>query len=125
MKMHIAHVYIQCLLQLDGSILAGVFLTSSSCVVPKSSYSSNAAISSLLVAWSSNCSIVASRTKSMVETSALKEAATETGGCSAPTHFLWTSIGLTEKLSRIRPHRAHKHVLLRPKTPLQQQIYSE
>ena len=44
---------------------AGV-LTSSFCVVLESSYSSNAAISSLLVAWSLNCSIAASSTKSMV-----------------------------------------------------------
>ena len=39
--MHIVHI--QCLLQVDGSILAGVFLTSSFCVVPESSYSSNTA----------------------------------------------------------------------------------
>ena len=61
-KMHIVHI--QCLIK--GSILAGVFLTSSFCVVPESSYSSNAAVSSLLVAWSSNCSIAASSTESMV-----------------------------------------------------------
>ena len=28
-KMHIVHVYIQCLLRVDGSILAGAFITSS------------------------------------------------------------------------------------------------
>ena len=38
--MHTVHVYIQCLLGVDGSILAGVFLTSFFCVVPESSYSS-------------------------------------------------------------------------------------
>ena len=47
-KMHVVHII--CLLRVDGSILAGVFLTSSFCVVPESSYSSNAASSSLLVA---------------------------------------------------------------------------
>ena len=44
---------------------AGV-LTSSFCVVLESSYSSNAAISSLLVAWSLNFPTEASSTKSMV-----------------------------------------------------------
>ena len=38
--MHTVHVYIQCLLGVDGNILAGVFLTSFFCVVPESSYSS-------------------------------------------------------------------------------------
>ena len=38
---------LQCLLRIDGSILAGVFITSSFCVVPESSGSSNAASSSL------------------------------------------------------------------------------
>ena len=47
--MHIVHI--QCLLRVDGSTLAGVFLTSSFCVVPESSYSSNEASGSLLVAW--------------------------------------------------------------------------
>ena len=28
-----------------------------------------------------------------------KEAATETGGCSGLAHFMWTTIGFTEKLS--------------------------
>ena len=45
-------VNIQCLLRIDGmvaSILAGVFFTSSFCVVPESSGSSNAASSSLFV----------------------------------------------------------------------------
>ena len=42
-------VHIQCLLRIDGSILAGVVLTSSFCVVPESSGSSNAASNSLFV----------------------------------------------------------------------------
>ena len=41
-------------------------LISSFCVVPEFSYSSNAPVSNLLVAWSLNCSIAASSTKSMV-----------------------------------------------------------
>ena len=41
-------VHIQCSLRIDGNILAGVFL-SSFCVVPASSGSSNAAISSVFV----------------------------------------------------------------------------
>ena len=48
-NLHIVHI--QCLLQVDGSTLAGVFLTSSFCVVPESSYSSNEASGSLLIAW--------------------------------------------------------------------------
>ena len=102
MKMHIVHVYIQCLLRVDGSILAGVFLTSSFCVVPESSYSSSTAISSLLVAWSSNCCIqlvAPSHWWLHSKTSTLKEVGTETGGCSAPTNFMWTTVGFTEKLS--------------------------
>ena len=73
-------VHIQCFLRVDGSILAGVFLISSFCVVPESSYSSNAASSSLLVAWYSNCSSAASSTKSTIasfKTSSLEEAAAE------------------------------------------------
>ena len=46
-KMGIVHI--QYLLRIDGSILAGVFLTSPFCVVPESSGSSNAASSSLFV----------------------------------------------------------------------------
>ena len=42
-------VHIQYLLRIDGSILAGVFLTSPFCVVPESSGFSNAASSSLFV----------------------------------------------------------------------------
>ena len=46
--MSIAHI--QCLLRIDGSILPGVFLPSSFCVVPESSdLQSNAASSSLFV----------------------------------------------------------------------------
>ena len=48
-------VHIQCVLRVDGSIVAGVFLTSFFCVVPESPYSFDAA-NSLLVAWYSNCS---------------------------------------------------------------------
>ena len=57
-------IHIQCLLRVDGSILAGVFLTSSFCVVPESSYIFLQC--SLLVAWYLNCSIAASSTKSTV-----------------------------------------------------------
>ena len=66
-------VHIQCLLTVDGSIVAGVFLTSFFCVVPESPYSSGAASSSLLAAWYSNCfrQLVA-------------PVASETGGCSPP-----------------------------------------
>jgi len=46
-KAEMGTVHIQCLLRIDGSIMAGVFLTSSVCVVPDSSGSSNAASSSL------------------------------------------------------------------------------
>ena len=56
--MHNIIVHTQCLV--EGSILAGV-LTSSFCDVPECSYSSNATISSLLVAWSSNCSTAPSQ----------------------------------------------------------------
>ena len=70
-------VHIQCLLRVDGSILAGV-LTSFFCVVPESPYSSDAASSSLLVAWYLNC-ISAASTRSTV--------ASETGGCSAPDPY--------------------------------------
>ena len=63
-------VHIQCLLRIDGSILAGVFLTSSFCVVSESSGSSNAASSSLFVhvelGTYSNCSSAANRTESTV-----------------------------------------------------------
>ena len=48
-KTKIGIVPIQYLLRIDGSILAGVFLTSLFCVVPESPGSSNAASSSLFV----------------------------------------------------------------------------
>ena len=48
----------------DGSILVSVFLKSSFCIVPESSYSSNAVTSSLVVVWSSNCSTAAGSTAS-------------------------------------------------------------
>ena len=67
-------VHIQCLLRVDGSILAGVFLTSFFCVVPESPYSSDAASSSLLVVWYSNSALV----------QLVVPVASETGGCSAP-----------------------------------------
>ena len=53
--LHIVHLYKQCVLKADGNILAVVFLAPSYpfCVVPESSYSSNAEISSPLVAWAS------------------------------------------------------------------------
>ena len=47
-KMDIVHSHTS-VLRIDGSILAGVFLTSSFCVVPESSGYSNAASSSLFV----------------------------------------------------------------------------
>ena len=54
------------------------------------------------------------------------EAATETGGCSALAHFMWTAIVFTKNsLYRLRAHRAHIHVVLSCKTALQQQFYSE
>ena len=55
-------VHIQCLLRVDGSIVAGVFLISFFCVVPESPYPSDAASSSLLVAWYSNYFSAASST---------------------------------------------------------------
>ena len=76
----------QCLV--EGSILAGVFLTSSFCVVPESSYPSNTAVNRM-VAWSSNCSIAPSQWWLHSKTSIR----------SAPTHFMWTTIGFTENLS--------------------------
>ena len=121
--MHIVHI--QCLV--ESSILAGVFLTSSFCVVPESSYSSNAAISSLLVAWSLNCSIAASSTESMV--ASFKNVHTKGGGCrnwrlfssrSLHVDYYWVH---RKTLCSVRPHRAHIHVVLSRKTPLQQQFY--
>ena len=93
--------------------------------------SSNAAISSLLVVWSSNCSIyilqlvAPSQWWLHSKMSTLKEVATETGGCSASAHFMfmWTTIGFTEKLSA--DFVPTEHVVLSCKTPLQQQSCSE
>ena len=67
-------MHIQCLLRVDGSVVAGVFLTSFFYVVAESPYSSGTACSSLLAAWYSNCFSAAS------STSVLRK----TGGCSAP-----------------------------------------
>ena len=64
-------VHIQCLLRVDGSIVAGVFLTSFFCVVPESLYSSDTASSSLLVAWYSNCFSAASSTATHRQTVAV------------------------------------------------------
>ena len=73
--MHIVHI--QCLLRVDGSTLAGVFLTSSFCVVPESSYSSNEASGSLLVAWYTQTLVAPSQQcMASFQTSAL-EVATE------------------------------------------------
>ena len=94
--------------------------------MPESSYSSNAAISTLVIVWSSNYSIAASSTVSML--------------ASFTNFWRWlqklavvqvslTSCGLllcSPKLSRCRLRaRAHIHVVLSRKTPLQQQFYSE
>ena len=119
-------VHIQCLLRDDGSILAGVFLTSSFCVVPESSYSFNAVISSLIVVvWSSNCPIAASSTESMV--ASFKNLRRRPQKL-AVVQLLLTSCGLLlgspKTLCRLRAHRAHMHVVLSCKTPLQQQFYS-
>ena len=72
--LHIVHLYKQCVLKADGNILAVVFLASSYpfCVVPESSYSSNAESSSPLVAWAS------------FKTLMLEKAAMETSSCSPP-----------------------------------------
>ena len=112
-KMHIVHI--QCLVEK----YFGWKLTSSFCVVPESSYSSNAAVSSLLVAWSSNCSIAASSTESMV--ASFKNFHTNGGSHRSWQSHALTSCGLllgsTKTLSRLRPHRAHIHVVLSHKTP--------
>ena len=121
--MHIVHI--QCLLRVDGSILAGVFLASSFCVVPESSYSSNAAISTLVVVWSLNCSIATSSTESMV--ASFKNLHTKGGGRRNWRLFSSRSLHVAyyKKLCRLRAHRAHIHLVLSRKTPLQQQFYSE
>ena len=121
-KTHIVHT--QCLV--EGSILPGVFLTSSFCVVPESSYSSNAAVSSLLVAWSSSCSTAASSTESMVASFKNLHRGSHINrqlfsSRSLRVDYYWVH---RKTLSRLRPHRAHIHVVLSHKTPLQQQFYS-
>ena len=81
--MHIVHI--QCLLRVDGSILAGVFLTSSFCVVPESSYSSNAVISSLVIVQLLYCSC---STESMV--TSFKNFHTKVGTrCRDGVNVLW------------------------------------
>ena len=120
--MHIVHI--QCLLRVDGSILAGVFLTFSFCVVPESSYSSNAAISSLLVAWSLLKLVVPSQWW-------LHSKNFHTKGGGHRNWWLFSSRSLRvdyywvhrKTLCRLCPHRAPIHVVLSRKTPLQQQFY--
>ena len=125
--MHIVHI--QCLLRVDGSILTDV-LTSSFRVVPESSYSSNTAISSLVVVWLLNCSIAASSTESMV--ASFKKFHTK--GARRPQKLAVVQLSLTscglllgspKTLCRLCAHRAHIHVVLSRKIPLQQQFYSE
>ena len=96
--MHIVHI--QCLV--EGSILAVVFLTSS-CVVSESSYSSNTAISSLLISWSSNCSIALSQwwPHSKCQNVQLPH--------SVHVDYYWVH---RKPLCRLHPHRAHMHVVL-------------
>ena len=123
--MHIVHI--QCLLRVDGSILAGVFLTPFFCVVPESSYSSNAAITGLLVAWSPNHCIAASSTNSMV--ASFKNFHTKGG--SHRNWWLFSSRSLhvdycsENSLLTSCPQSSHIHVVLSHETPLQQQSYSE
>ena len=59
------------------------------------------AINSQLVARSLNCSTAASSTNGgfIQKLLHLNDVATETGSCSAPTHFMWTTIRFTDKLS--------------------------
>ena len=104
----------------DGSILACVFLTSSFCVVPESSYSSNAAISTLSVVWSLNCSIAASSTVSVL--ASFKNFRRRLQKL-AVVQLLLTYCGLLYLCSpktfcRLCAHRAHLHVVLSRKTPL-------
>ena len=80
------YTYKLCLLRLGSSLLAGVFLTSSFCVVDESSYSSNEESRSLcwqLGTWTSYV-VAPSQQWLHSKTSTLEEAAAETGGCSAP-----------------------------------------
>ena len=108
----------------DSSILAGAFLTSSFCVVPESSYSSNTAISTLVVVWSSNCSIAANSTVSVV--ASFKNFRRQQQKLAVVQVSL-TSCGLLlcspKALFRLCANKAHIHVVFR-KTPLKQQFYS-
>ena len=112
------HLYIQFLLRVDGSILAGVFLTSSFfCVVPESSYSSNEESSSLLVAYSSNCSVqlVALSECGFIQKLYTRGSGCKTGGCSAPL----TSCGLLLGLPNNSPYTSspqRSHIVLSLKT---------
>ena len=109
----------------DGSILVSVFLKSSFCVVPESSYSSNAVISSLVVVWSSNCSIAASSTARQwwlhSKISTLNKGGNRRNWWLFSSHQLHMDYYWVHRktLSRLRPHRAHIHVVLSCKTPLQ------
>ena len=108
-------VHTQCLLRVDGSILAGVFLTFSFCVAPESSYSTNAVISSLVIVWSSNYSTAASSTESMV-------ASFNTKGGGHRNWWLFSS-----RLLHMDYYWVHQKlsVVLSRKTPLQQEFYTE
>ena len=79
--MHIVHI--QCLLRVDGSTLAGVFLTSSFCVVPES-YSSNEASGILLVAWYTQTQVSTESTVHGFIPNFCTRGGHRTGGCSAP-----------------------------------------
>ena len=89
----------------------------------------NAVISSPLVVWSSNCCIAASSTESMV--ASFKNFCSKGGSrrnwrlfssCSVHVDYYWVQ---RKTLCGLHPHRAHIHVVLSHKTPLQQQFYSE
>ena len=120
-KMHIVHIQ-----SVDSSILAGAFLTTSFCVVPESSYSSNTAISTLVIVWSSNCSIAASSIVSVVASFKNFQRRQQK---LAVVQVSLTSCGLLlclpKTLCRHCAHKAHIHVVLSRKTPLKQQFYSE
>ena len=120
--MHIIHVYMQCSLRVDGSILPGVFILL--CVVPESSHCSMQR-SNLQPIGSLVLKLLYCRYNSTESTVASfkKEAATKTAGFSPPVQFRWTTIGFTEKLSADLIPRARIHVVLSHKTPLQQQFY--
>ena len=97
-KMHIVHVYIQCLLRVDHSLLAGVFLTLSFfCVAPESSYSS--------AYWQlgSRTALVQLIAPSQwwlhAKSFSLKGVVEETGSCSAAAHFMWNYYWVHQELS--------------------------